>query len=83
MAEVYRIREARVEVCNGRRCWHERRFIAERRITLLGLFSWWWPVRDSMWHAVPEQARLDAERDAMLRAPLSAAVVLEREQGGG
>lgn len=70
--EQYRVREARVEVCNGYRCWHERRFIAERRVTIFGLLSWWWPVLDGEWRPTAHAARCDAERDAKLRAPLAA-----------
>ena len=67
----YRVREARVEVCDGRRCWHERRFLAERRVSLFGLVSWWWPVIDGDWRSTPYGARCDAERDAGLRLPLA------------
>ena len=67
----YRIREARIEVCNGRRCWHERRFSAERRVILFGLLPIWWPVLDWDWRATKTEAKRDIERDAQLRAPLS------------
>jgi hypothetical protein len=66
----YRIREARIEVCNGRHCWHERRFIAERRITFLGM-KWWWPVIDWGWRNTANEAQCDAEHDAYLRKPLT------------
>lgn len=68
---TYRVREVRVEVCRGRRCWHERRFIAERRVTLFGLLSWWWPVLDGEPRPTVHVARCDAERDAELQAPLA------------
>lgn len=67
----YRVREARIEVCNGYQCWHERRFIAERRVSLFGVLSWWWPVIDGDWRPMAHVARCDAERDAKLRAPLA------------
>lgn len=73
----YRVREARVEVCNGYRCWHERRFIAERRLTLLGIISWWWPVIDCNWRKTAHESRIDAERDADLRKPLTAPEVFQ------
>ena len=73
----YRVREALVEVCNGYRCWHERKFIAERRITLFGALGWWWPVLDGDWRWSAEIARRDAIRDAHLRAPLGAPEIVE------
>jgi hypothetical protein len=65
----YRIREARVEVTDRCRTWHERRFLAERRVTLFGLFSWWSPVLDGEWRESVDAARRDAARDAELREP--------------
>lgn len=76
----YRVREARVEVCNGSRCWHERRFIAERRVSLFGLLSWWWPVIDGEWRKTASGARHDAEQDAELRAPLAAPEVFQDQK---
>jgi hypothetical protein len=76
--EKYRVREARVEVCNGHRCWNERRFIAERRVSLFGLLSWWWPVLDAEWRITAHYARCDAERDARLRSPLAEPELFER-----
>lgn len=67
----YRVREARIEVCNGYRCWHERRFVAERRVRFLGVLSWWWPVIDCEWRTTAQEARTDAEKDSKLRAPLT------------
>ena len=67
----YRIREARVEVCNGHRCWYERRFGAERRVSLFGVLAWWWPVVNFQWRQTAEAASKDAEQDASLRVPLS------------
>jgi hypothetical protein len=69
---TYRVREAIVDVCNGYTCWRDRRFIAERRVTLFGLVSWWWPVTDGKWRETSHEARQDAESDARLRAPLAA-----------
>jgi hypothetical protein len=70
MAE-YRVREARVQVCNGYHCWRERRFVAERRISVLGLLSWWWPVWDFAWRRTEAQAVEDMHWDASMRAPLA------------
>lgn len=69
---MYRIRQARVEVCNGYRCWREKRFGAERRISAFGIFYFWWPVSDFGWRATREQAEFDAMQDANLREPLEA-----------
>ncbi len=66
----YRVREALIEICDNHRCWHERRFIAERRISIFG-FSWWYPVIDCDWRKTDVQAIDDAQRDACLRSPLS------------
>ena len=63
----YRVREAQVEVCNGYRCWKERRFIAERRVVAFGLHLWWWPVPNAEWRVTVELAAGDAERDRCLR----------------
>lgn len=68
---TYRVREARVEVCNGYRCWFERRFAAERRISLFGLISFWWPVTNGGWRTTACAAHADAEADMELRAPLA------------
>ncbi|KAB2543271.1 hypothetical protein AL035_02055 [Salipiger aestuarii] len=67
----YRIRKARIEVCDGSHCWHTRRFIAERRINLFGFIPIWWAVIDARWRCTPADARVDVDRDAKLRAPLS------------
>jgi len=69
MRDAYRIKEATVEVCNGHRCWHERRFIALRRVRLFRIFSFWWPVVDADWRRHREGAVRDIERDAELRQP--------------
>lgn len=81
MADYYRVREARVEVCNGYRCWRERRFIADRRVFVLW-FSFWWPAESALWRITASQAQADAECDADLRSPLSPPIILEptREQ---
>lgn len=79
MVEVpqYRIREAVVEVCNGFRGWHAVRFIAERKVMVLGLFGFWWPVLDGEWRRSEEEARRDADTDAKLRAPRAPAVAYQ------
>lgn len=78
----YRVREARVEVCNGYRCWNERRFIAERRVFIFGLRLWWWPVLDAEWRKFIDQASADAERDYSLRAKPFLKKVLSEPKGG-
>ncbi|MDD8024570.1 MAG: hypothetical protein PHX82_15860 [Paracoccaceae bacterium] len=67
----YRVREGRVEVCDGHRCWRDRRYIAERRVSFFGVLSWWWPVINGDWRTSAHEARDDAEMDAKLRAPLA------------
>lgn len=74
---TYRVREAVVEVCIGSRCWRARRFIAERRVRLLGVLPVWWPVANGEWRRDSDLARADAEGGARLRKPLSAPIVFE------
>lgn len=64
----YRIRWANGERCNGYRCWPERLCIAERRVKLLGLFAFWWPI--SRWVLTEEDAMRDIADDMQLRRPL-------------
>tara|TARA_Y100000310_G_scaffold211266_1_gene212021 strand:- start:4162 stop:4386 length:225 start_codon:yes stop_codon:yes gene_type:complete len=64
----FRVREATVEVCNGYRCWHERRFIAERKIKTW-LFSFWWLVIDAEWRKTREDAVRDIIRHKNLCKP--------------
>lgn len=64
----YRVREARVEVCNGYRCWYERRHMAERRVTLFGRSLWWWPVLNAEWRTTADEALADIDDDRRLRA---------------
>ena len=66
---LYRISERTIEVCNGFRCWYERRFIAERRLSFFGFGLWWWPVLNAEWRGTYEDAGKDIERDQDLRAP--------------
>lgn len=72
----YRIREAVVLVANGYRDVLRRMFIAERRISVFGILSFWWPC-DGMWQHSEDAALADAERDAYLRQPLKAPVLLK------
>jgi hypothetical protein len=69
MTDRYRIRWARVEVCNGYRCWMEQRCIAERRVWF-GPISWWWPVRSAGWRQGDPEAARDIEMDRAIRSPL-------------
>lgn len=73
----YRTREARIEVCNGYTCWHERRFHAERLVRLWFL-SWWWPVTDGAWRKTREEALRDVEYDRHLHGELSPPQEVER-----
>lgn len=70
----YRIRWARVDVCNGYRCWRERRCIAERRISVLGIWSFWFPIGEMQWRTTEEEAMMDVDYDKKMRAPLPADV---------
>ena len=65
----YRIRWARVEVCNGYTCWRDWRCMAEALVMLpLGL-SFWWPLRDAHWRTSERQAQGDIDHDIRLRLP--------------
>ena len=66
----YRVREGRVEACNGYRCWTERRFIAERRVVSLGFVALWWPVTGD-WNKTECEAKRDIEYHVSLMRPLS------------
>jgi hypothetical protein len=68
---LYRVREAVIPVSRGPRIVQERRYLAERRVSLLwGLLRFWWPVIDADWRALEGQAMRDAENDRSLREPL-------------
>ena len=79
-ADKYRVREAVVCVCNGYRQFSARRFIAERRLSVLGLFEIWWPVTDGKWRKSEEAAKADADHDAHLRSPLAEPKLFEVEK---
>ncbi|MBL4929354.1 hypothetical protein [Fuscibacter oryzae] len=64
----YRVKQARVEVCNGFTSHYENLWIAQRRVTLFGISLWWWPVLNARWSRTKAEARLDAVRDADMRA---------------
>ena len=68
----YRIRWDRVEVCNGYRCWRERRCIAERRVSVLGIWSLWLPAPECHWRTTEAEAVRDINNDKQMRAPLPA-----------
>ncbi len=65
---LYRIKAARIEDCDGYRCRRVRGFIAQRRVQVLGVFGFWWPVGE--WRRSDIEAQADARRDADLRRPL-------------
>lgn len=71
----YRIREARVTVSRPYSSCTERRFIAERRVTLLDIrvleFGFWWPVINAEWRKHEIHARSDMENDIEMRLPLN------------
>jgi len=68
----YRVREARVECCDGYKCWKARRFMAERRVIILRLFGFWWPVSNAEWRDSENEAARDVANDVELRKPLAA-----------
>ena len=77
----YKISHRRITVCNGYRCWRERRYIAMRRISVLGIFSFWFPSECSEWRLTFDEAHKDAKRDAALRAPLDNSLVVKVAAG--
>ncbi|WP_428516303.1 hypothetical protein [Roseovarius sp.] len=81
-ADRYRVREGVVTICNGHREFRARRFLAERRATVFGLFGFWWPVTDGEWRTTEEAAQNDIARDAYLRLPLAPPKIFEVEKGG-
>jgi hypothetical protein len=60
----YRIRKAIVSDDVGRR---RRAFIAERRRSFLGLFSFWFATPEACWHDAEEQCLADIEYDKDMR----------------
>lgn len=71
----YRIREARICVHGRYTCWTERRFIAERRVTILDTrfvkLGFWWATTNSDWRVHEAHAESDMQDDIALRQPLS------------
>ena len=55
----------------------ERRFIAERKIKILGVFLFWWPVINFEWRSTQEAAMRDIEHDAHIREPLVVSKIYE------
>ncbi|PWE26710.1 hypothetical protein C4N9_20840 [Pararhodobacter marinus] len=70
MTEHYRIKWARVTVCNRYGCWKERRCIAQRRVSILGFIRFWWPLEDGDWRIDESRCYADIENDMAVRAPL-------------
>lgn len=68
----YRIREAVVSVHVWRDHFRrERRFLAERRVAVLGPLAFWWPVSNGDWRRKESEAVIDMENDIGLRQPLA------------
>jgi hypothetical protein len=63
----YRIRHAVLRDDLGNR---RKAYIAERRRSFFGLFSFWFPMPESKWHDTPEMCRRDIEYDWKMREPL-------------
>jgi hypothetical protein len=69
----YRVRAAVVAVCNHNRCWNERRFIAEHRVSFLFVFFLWRKVGTG-WRPTVDQARDDIYQDIDMRSLLPAPI---------
>lgn len=67
---LYRFVQRRVEVTHGCRVVHERGWIAERSVTLLGFIRVWVRVAGADYRTIREVSVEDARRDAALRKPL-------------
>ena len=66
----YRITEATVEVCNGRTCWKERRYMAQKQHSILwGAVTWWFPCINAEWRSTEAEAGRDIQCDWVLRQP--------------
>ena len=65
--QEYRVKQCRVEVCNGFTSHFENMWIAQRRVTMFGLSLWWWPVINAHWCISKEEARMDAVADSEMR----------------
>lgn len=81
MKELYRIREAIVECCNGYSSSRERRFIAEKRMTFLGILKFWWPLANAQWRWSEQDCRNDLDAHIALTKPLKAPqyIIVETE----
>ena len=75
--QAYRIREAVVEVCNGFRCWKDRRFIAERRVSFLGI-TFWCSLPNARWDTRPDGCENDIRHHIALTQPLSEPIYYTR-----
>ena len=73
----YRVREARVEVCDGFRSRHERRFLAERWVKMFGPIGFWWPVNGGEWRRIENDAIDDIHREIEFQGPLSSPKIYE------
>lgn len=66
----YRIVEDTIEVCDGYRCWKERRYMAQRQHSVLwGVLKWWWPCINAEWRGTADEAGRDVQMDWVLRQP--------------
>lgn len=70
----YRIRQSILKDDLGYR---RKAFIAERRRSFFGLFSFWFPMRESKWHDTKEECQPDIEHDIEMRKPLERPEVLK------
>lgn len=66
-AAKYRVRWGIVNGAGDRR---EKRCLAERRVSFLGL-PFWWPLSNGGWRTGFSQAEADIDADIQLRKPLS------------
>ena len=69
MTDRYRVKEAVVSHCDGYRCVKRRMFIAERHVSFLGLFRFWFPCGFD-WRFTHDEALVDVEHSRFLRGPI-------------
>jgi hypothetical protein len=78
MAE-YRIRQAVLSGAHYRR----KAFIAERKRSFFGLFSFWFPLRDARWRNIKEACKWDIDHDIEMRKPLEAPEFIKVRRNDG
>ena len=71
----YRVRESIVSYCNGFTSQKRRMFLAERRVSFLRIFAFWWPTINSGWRTDANSAWQDARNDLELRQPLQSPII--------